>query len=298
MAAASPRGSGTEFRFRRLDKPEEFRQVEELQREAWGMGEESPVPVAIQRAIQDNGGLILGAFADIHLAGFTLGFLGWDGTALFHYSHMTAVRPAYQNHHLGFRLKSFQREEVQRLGLASIRWTFDPIQSRNAHLNVRRLGGRVDKYLVHYYGTLDSAVNRGLETDRVRLVWELAEPRVEERVGTGKLPTPAEDQRRLETSEALVTTVPGDSGVRLPSEVTEPSGGPAHLEIPFDLGIVREHEPGGLRTWRRAVRDAMRGALDQGYRVDDFAVVSAGHERRSFYFLTPAEAVPKPPTPA
>ncbi|HZY69359.1 MAG TPA: hypothetical protein VFF67_00050 [Thermoplasmata archaeon] len=294
MAAGSSPRAGGEFHFRRLDKPEEFRQVEELQREAWGMGEESPVPVAIQRAIQDNGGLILGGFADVHLAGFTLGFLGWDGTALFHYSHMTAVRPAYQNHHLGFRLKSFQREEVQRLGLATIRWTFDPLQSRNAHLNLRRLGGRVDKYLVHYYGTLDSTINRGLETDRVRLVWELADPRVEERMG-GKLPTSDEDRQRLDRSEALVTTEPGDSGIRLPSEVTEPSGGPAHLEIPFDLALVREHEPAALRRWRRAVRDALQGALDHGYRVDDFAVISAGHERRSFLFLSPGAP---PPTAA
>jgi predicted GNAT superfamily acetyltransferase len=284
-----------EFRFRRLDKPEEFRAVEELQREAWGMGEEVPVPTALERAVQDNGGLVLGAFTDIYLAGFSLGFLGWDGEVLYHYSHMTAVRPPYQNHHLGFRLKTQQREEVLRQGLATIRWTFDPLQSRNAHLHVRRLGARPDRYLVHYYGQLDSEANRGLETDRLRVIWELKNPTVERRI-EGTLPSPEEDRQRLASSAALITTEPADSGLRVPTEVTEPSGGLSHLEIPFDIALVRQHEPTKLRTWRHAVRDAFRGALDLGYLVDDFAVVSTEHERRSYYFLRPP--TPTPPGPA
>ncbi|MCI4350009.1 MAG: hypothetical protein L3K15_00610 [Thermoplasmata archaeon] len=289
MASTGGPAGREEFRFRRIEKPEEFRAVEELQREAWGMSTEPPVPTALQRATQDNGGLVLGAFTDIYLAGFTLGFLGWDGEALYHYSHMTAVRPPYQNHHLGFRLKSFQRDEVLRQGLATIRWTFDPLQSRNAYLNLRRLGARPDRYLVHYYGQLDSEVNRGLETDRVRVIWELKRPEVEQRLA-GQLPTADADRKRWEASTPLVTTEPSDSGLRVPTVVAEPTGGPSHLEIPFDLALVRQHEPAKLRIWRHAVRDALRAAFDLGYTVDDFAVVSAEHERRSFYFLTPPDA--------
>ncbi|MCI4344244.1 MAG: hypothetical protein L3J87_01270 [Thermoplasmata archaeon] len=286
MAPTGGPAGREEFRFRRLDKPEEFRAVEGLQREAWGMGEEVPVPTALERAVQDNGGLVLGAFTDIHLAGFCFGFLGWDGEVLYHYSHMTAVRPPYQNHHLGARLKAFQREEVLRQGLATIRWAFDPLLSRNAHLFVRRLGARPDRYLVHYYGQLDSEANRGLETDRLRVIWELRNPAVERRL-EGTLPTPEEDRQRLTASSALVTTEPAESGLRVPTEVTEPTGSPAHLEIPFDLALVRQHEPSKLRTWRHAARDAFRGALDLGYLVDDFAVISTEHERRSYYFLRP-----------
>jgi predicted GNAT superfamily acetyltransferase len=285
-----------EFRFRRIDKPEEFRAVEELQREAWGMTGEPPVPTALQRAAQDNGGLVLGAFTDIYLAGFTLGFLGWDGEVLYHYSHMTAVRPPYQNHHLGFRLKAFQRDEVLRQGLATIRWTFDPLQSRTAYLNLRRLGARPDRYLVHYYGQLDSEANRGLQTDRIRVIWELKHPEVEQRL-EGRRPTADEDRSRWASSAALVTTEPAESGLRVPTEVAEPTGGPSHLEIPFDLALVRQHEPEKLRTWRHAVRDAFRGALDLGYTVDDFAVVSAEHERRSFYFLRPPDPSRAGPAP-
>ena len=272
------------FRFRKLEKPEEFRQVAEVHRAVWG---EEGVPTTLQRALQDNGGLVLGAYADIYLAGFALSVLGWDGTSLYQYSHATAVRPEYQNHHLGFRLKAFQRDEVLKLGLSEIRWTFDPLQSRNARLNVRLLGGTPDRYYIHYYGQMPDNLNRDLESDRVRLRWEITSPRVEERLA-GKHPSAEDDVTRWKRSVAIVETEVGDRGLRRPTAVSEPSDGPAHLEIPFDLASVREHDPSALRLWRHAVRDGFRAAFDVGYRVDDFAVITSDHERRSFYFLAPA----------
>ncbi|MCI4367650.1 MAG: hypothetical protein L3K08_07860, partial [Thermoplasmata archaeon] len=131
----------------------------------------------------------MGALADIHLAGFTVGVLGWDGAVLYHLSLETAVRPEYQNHHVGFRLKTFQREEVLRQGLAEVRGYFDPLQSRTAMLQVRRLGATPYLYRVHYLGRLGTSEDEGSETDRVAFRWELTHPRVVDRVG-GKVPTP------------------------------------------------------------------------------------------------------------
>lgn len=279
------------FRFRRLEKPEEFRQLAEVHREALGAEDGATVPTDLQRALQDNGGLVLGAFADIYLAGFALSLIGWDGATLYHYSHLTAVRPEYQNHHLGYRLKTYQRDEVLKLGLSEIRWAFDPLQSRNAWLSVRRLGARPDRYFPHYYGRLADAADAGLDTDRVRAVWTLAAPEVEARVG-GRLPGREDDERRWRASSAVVETEPSENGLRVPTVVTEPSGASAHLEIPFDLALVREHEPESLRRWRHAVRDAFRAATDLGFVVDDFAVVPIDHERRSFYFLSPKKGPP------
>jgi len=288
LSSAKP---GDAFRFRRLEKPEEFRALEEVERLAWGLVDEPAVPSTIQRAVQDNGGLVLGAFADVHLAGFALGFLGWDGAQLYHYSHLTAVRPEYRNHHLGFRLKAFQRDEVLRQGLAEVRWAFDPLQSRNAMLGIRRLGARVHGYKVHYYGQLGSEVDRGIETDRLTVRWNLTEATVERRI-QGEYPTADQDLARYRSSTAAVETQTGESGLRIPVAVEEPSAASVHLEVPFDLSLVRAHEPDALRTWRHAVRDGFRAALDTGYVVDDFAVVATDHERRSFYFLSKA---PSPP---
>ena len=299
MAVTAGPSKAEGFRFRRLEKPEEFRQVEELRREIWGAESEVGVPTALQRVLQDNGGFVLGAFADIHLAGATVSLLGWDGATLYQVAHLTVVRPAYRSHHLGLRLMAFQRDEVLRLGLSEIRGLFDPLDGRSAGLILRRLGARADRYLTHYFGQLGDEVNRGLASDRLRWIWPLAEPRVEERVG-GRLPSDEAMRARHGAAVAIVETELGEHGLRVPTAVEEPTGASAHLEIPFDLATLREHEPDALRRWRHAVRDGLRAAFDVGYRLDDFSVVSTGHERRSFYFLDPprAESGPTPSPPS
>lgn len=294
MVGARTAGTQASFRFRRLDKPEELRAAEEVQREAVGMGTESPVGVAPLRAMLDHGGLVLGAFADIYLAGVTAGFIGWDGQELYHYNVATAVRPAYQHHHVGFQLGAFLREEVLRQGLPRVRAVLDPLQSRAAMLAVRRLGAMPERYHPHYFGQLDSEADRGLETDRLRLKWELAAPATERRLA-GALPTEEEDRARHARSEAFLETDLTPEGLRRPSAVGEATATDAHLEIPFDLAALHEHAPSALRPWRHAVRDAFRAAFDLGYRVEDFAVLNLDHERRSFYLLTRAPAPVTPP---
>jgi predicted GNAT superfamily acetyltransferase len=294
MAVRSDGRGGEGFRFRHLEKPEEFRQVEEVVRAAFGPEEQAGLSPMLQRVLADNGGLVLGAFADIYLAGFSVAHLGWDGTTLYENSYLTVVRPEYQNHHLGFRLKAYQRDEVLKLGLGEVRWVFDPLQSRSAYLSIRRLGATPDRYYPHYFGQLADEANRGLETDRLRAVWSLGAPRVEERMA-GRLPGREDDAASWARAFAIVETEPGEHGLRVPTAVAEPEGARAHLEIPFDLGLIRAHEPGSLRRWRHAVRDAFRAALDAGYVVDDFAVVSAEHERRSAYFLAPRPTPSGPP---
>jgi predicted GNAT superfamily acetyltransferase len=292
MAGPADRPGLSEFQFRRLSKPEELRAAEELQASAGRTAGEAGVPVPLQRAFQDNGGLVVGAFVGIHLAGASSGFLGWDGETLFHYAHATAVRPEYQNHHVGFRLRAFERQEVLQEGLSEIRWTIDPLSSRGAFVSLRRLGATADRYYVHYYGRAGPTPDAPEETDRLRIVWKIATPAVEQRLG-GQVASPSEDARRREGAQALLETETNEHGLRVPTTVTEPSEDRATIEVPFDLGVHREHDPASVRTWRHAARDAFRASFDLGYRVDDFAVVSADHERRSFYFLTRGPA-PQP----
>ncbi len=280
-------GASPEIRFRHLRTPEEFHAAEEVQIAAWGMTEEHPVPGPLQRALEDNGGLILGAFAGDHLVGFCLGFLGRERGKLFHYSHMNAVRPEYRKQQLGFRLKRYQREEVLKLDLTEIRWTFDPLQSMNAFLNVRRLGALPVVYHVNYYGPMGSEVNRGLETDRLRVSWELTSPHVVERIGE-RYPSVEEDRARWKASQPMIDTEIGRSGNRMPTTVSEPSRTNVTIEIPFELSSVRAREPASVPVWRAATRRAFLACLDAGYRVEDFAVIPEGRERRSVYFLSNA----------
>jgi predicted GNAT superfamily acetyltransferase len=235
--------------------------------------------------MEDNGGLLLGAFEDERLVGFCLGFLGREDDRLFHYSHMTAVRPEVQNQHLGFRLKVYQREEVLKQRLSEIRWTYDPLQSRNAFLNVRRLGARPEVYHIRYYGTMGSEINRGLETDRLRVSWALTSAMVQERID-GRYPTPEQDRARVGESQPLVLTEPHPSGVRTPASAAEPSQPTVQIEVPIELARVRELAPDAVPLWREATRRAFRSSLGAGYRVDDFAVITRGAERRGYYLLS------------
>ncbi|MCI4321940.1 MAG: hypothetical protein L3K05_06515, partial [Thermoplasmata archaeon] len=77
MASRGPAPAPKDFQLRRLQKPEEFRALEELQHSIGSA--EDPAPTPLLRVMQDSGGLVVGAFAEIYLAGFTAGFLGWDG---------------------------------------------------------------------------------------------------------------------------------------------------------------------------------------------------------------------------
>ncbi len=286
-------GRAEGFALRPLKKPEEFRHAEELQRAALAGDSPLAVPAGLLRTIQDTGGLVLGAFADIYLAGLTVSSIGWDGQLLFHESLVTVVRPEYRSHLLGFRLKSFQRDEVRRLGLSEVRWGFDPLQRSAASLAVRRLGAVPDGYRTNYFGHLEPPDGPHDESDRLRVRWPLESARTERRLG-GELPTPDEGARWLATAASILRTETAPSGLRLPTEVAEPTGPAASLEVPFDLASIRAHEPGSLRRWRHAVRDGFRAAFDLGYTVEDFAALTVEHERRCFYLLAARAGGPPP----
>jgi predicted GNAT superfamily acetyltransferase len=297
VSAVAPRPGLSEFVFRRLTKPEEFRSAEEVAETVGVPVGEEPLPTPVLRTIQDNGGLVLGAFADIHLAGFSAAYLGWDGTTLYLYSQLTAVRPEYQNHHVGRRLKLRQREEALALGLGEIRWAFDPLQSHQAFLFVRRLGAVPDRYFVHYYGRGRSTEEVAVPSDRLRATWRLGDPAVEARLA-GSGPSREDDLAAWRASKPILETQVGEHGLRAPVVVEEPTAPKVSIEVPFDLALLREHEPDSIRPWRFAVRDAFRAAFDLGYGVQGFAVVSEAHERRAVYLLAPRPMATPPASPA
>ncbi len=289
MAASAP-GSDA-FRLHRLGKPEELRAAEELQHLGPAAALEGVAPLHLLRAVEDHGGLALGAFADIYLAGVSIGFLGFDGNALYHYVHRFAIRPEYQNHGLGQRLALAVREEVRRQGLESIRGTVDPLQSRAAYLLFHRLGATSNRYRVHYLGQIGSEGDADRESDRIEWRWAINDPRIEAELARPHEAATGPDPR-FAKAPALLETETGESGLPLPSAVIEPTAPVVQLEIPFDVDLVRQHEPAGARRWRHAARDAFRSAFDLGYAVVGFDVVRRGHERRSVYLLEGPAARP------
>lgn len=135
-------------------------------------------------ALQANGGLVLGAYRDDELVGFTYGFLGHAirdsriGSVpfLYHYSQLAVVTARWQGRGIGRQLKMAQRDRCLRDGIAFIRWAFDPLKTRNGHFNLNVLGARVIKLVPSMYGSDGYLVDAGDDTDRFIVEWDLVAP--------------------------------------------------------------------------------------------------------------------------
>jgi predicted GNAT superfamily acetyltransferase len=160
----------------------EFYACVALQREIWGEEPLEVEPATMFVVAAYTGGQVIGAFDGDQLVGFVLAVAGVrDGRAYLH-SHMAGVREGYRNRGLGRKLKLFQREEALGRGIALIEWTFDPLEVRNAHLNLNRLGAICRRYLPNFYGVTTSPLHRGLRTDRLLAEWYLESPSVVARI--------------------------------------------------------------------------------------------------------------------
>ena len=156
----------------------EFQQCVDLQKEVWGFSDADLVPVRMFVVANKIGGQIIGAFDGESLVGFALSIPGArDGHTYLH-SHMLAVREQYRNLGLGRRIKLAQRNDAIAKGFELMEWTFDPLEIKNAHLNIERLGAIVRRYTINQYGISSSPLQGGLPTDRCVAEWWLSSERV------------------------------------------------------------------------------------------------------------------------
>jgi predicted GNAT superfamily acetyltransferase len=170
---------------RECETVEEFDACVRLQREAFGLPDLELSPRRHLIVARNAGGWTLGAFAGARHVGFVLTQVGARGRETYGYSHMMAVAQDYQNRGVGARLKWAQRERALAEGWRFVKWTWDPVQARNAHFNLNRLGVVVRSYAVNFYGTDYSTATGefgkllGLDSDRLVAEWALDSPRVE-----------------------------------------------------------------------------------------------------------------------
>lgn len=157
---------------------DEFETCVEIQKMVWGYDESDIIPSRMFIVAKKIGGQIIGSFDGERMVGFALAIPGYrNGHAYFH-SHMLAVDPAYRDHGLGRRMKLAQREDMLRRGVDLMEWTFDPLEIKNAHLNFERLGAIVRRYVPNQYGSVNSALQGGLPTDRLIAEWWVKSRRV------------------------------------------------------------------------------------------------------------------------
>jgi predicted GNAT superfamily acetyltransferase len=163
---------------RSLSTLEQFERCVALQIEVWGYNDGDVIPRRMFVVAQRIGGQALGAFDGDTMIGFAMSLPGYrDGRSYLH-SHMLAVLPEYRNAGVGRRLKLAQRDEASARGIDLMEWTFDPLEIRNAHLNIARLGVIVRRYQPDFYGPSTSPLQGGLPTDRLYAEWWLRSSRV------------------------------------------------------------------------------------------------------------------------
>ena len=288
-----------EFQIRLLDTPEEMQTVEVLQQLVWPGNDLEIVPVHMLLAAIHGGGLVIGAFDEDKLVGFVYGFPGFDvtpqGPHPRHCSHMAGVHPDYRDAGIGYKLKRAQWQIVRKQGLDHITWTYDPLQSRNANLNIAKLGVVCNTYTRDYYGELRDGINIGYPSDRFTVDWWVNSNRVNRRLS--KQPRPKLDLAHYFGAGASIINPSQLSDQQLPSPGTaflDPASfaeKPALLlvEIPADIQAIRSADPALALEWRLHTRGIFENLFDQDYLVTDFVFLS-GKQPRSFYVLTYGEA--------
>ena len=236
--------------FRPLEGLEEYERCVELQELVWGSGFRHRVPSSILMVAAETGGVVSGAFEGDRLLGFVFGISGLRDRRPVHWSDMLAVRPEARGRGIGLGLKLHQRELLLGRGIERVLWTFEPLEARNAYLNLHKLGATVRGYRRDMYGRSDSPLHAGIGTDRLVAEWRIASDRVARRLRGASPAAPDPD--------AVV-----------------------RVAIPSDIQSIKRDDPEAALEWRRRVRSELESRLAEGYTAVD---VEPGPDR-SHYLL-------------
>jgi predicted GNAT superfamily acetyltransferase len=276
----------SEIEIRDLKSIDDLSQVQVVEKEVWGMTDEDALPLTLAIACEAAGNIFVGAFEKSHdkkkLVGFAFGFLGREHGQTIIHSHMLAVIDASRHLNLGARLKQSQRDRAIAMGIHEMTWTYDPLQSRNAHFNFSKLGVLSDTYKVNFYGAETSSMLHQNGTDRLWVRWMLNSRRVKDRLA-GK-------NMRAETLDAIKLLAPlvrfDPSGKPARADLTESlSRQRLSIEIPSDILEVERTDMGLAREWRDATRWAFQESLKAGFSVTEFCRSIRGQQGPGTYLL-------------
>ena len=248
---------------RPLQTAAELRACVALQESTWGPGFSERVPYAVLWFSRRIGGVLLGAFDGVDLVGFVFGLTGLRDGLPLHWSDMLAVRSDARNRGIGVRLKLAQREALLQSAVSEAQWTFDPLESRNAYLNLDRLGVIAREYVRDVYGASDSPLHDVIGTDRLVAEWHIDSPRVVHRVAQAQRTGAIRDAPAVNEVEML-------GGVPCCGAMSTALDDPiVALLIPASIQAVKTNDGAAARAWRAATREAFEHYLPRGYVVTE-----------------------------
>ncbi|ACU73119.1 conserved hypothetical protein [Catenulispora acidiphila DSM 44928] len=259
---------------RELTEPRDHDAAAALITRIWSVGPgQSLMPSGLMRVMGYEGCYVAGVFDDFddagsgRLIGAAVGFLAMDGEArgVHLHSHIAGVLPEAKGRHAGFALKLHQRAWALSRGIDRITWTFDPLVRGNAYFNLVKLGAQVSGYLVDFYGdNMPDGVNIGQGSDRLLMSWDLQAPRVVAAANGDRVEEL--DVEPLISGDRVLLSDTAQAAVTSPLDTP----GPVLCATPAAIQTLREEAPEQARRWRFAVRDALTGAIADGYRITGF----------------------------
>jgi chorismate synthase len=264
----------TQVEIRALIHPKELEQAVELQKIYWGDDMGDIVPAHMLLSIVSYGGHVFGGFVDGKLVGVLMGFLGAKVTpeddklasaSLLVMSKRMVVLPEYRNYKIGERLKIAQRDFAIHHGIELVTWTFDPMLSRNAYLNIHKLGAVGQGYQSNFFG--EDATNPTLSGDRLVANWWVFHPHTADRSLKEFLDAPIANQVDSDFTP---------TGFSIPSAPT------VLLEVHPDFQPVEKSNPTLAGKWRSHMREVFPALLDAGYLATDVI----RRDAHSFYVFT------------
>jgi predicted GNAT superfamily acetyltransferase len=261
-----------------LDTFEEFKALIPIQRAAWRHEDLDLTPIHQFCVSSRMGGILLGAFAADGLAGFVYSFPAVYRSKDCQHSHLLAVLPRHQGRGIGKLLKWAQRKEALRRGYEFLTWTFDPLQTRNANLNLQALGAVSRTYFDNFYGMTPSlCLGPGIPTDRLLIEWPLRDPQVRS-LARGGIKNAGIDSEKL--PRVLERRAKGEDIYPLPSRPKLDLRDDVLLaEVPRDIRAMGDR-PEVMAAWQAGLRRAMSRYFARGYRADHFL-----YGERCFYVL-------------
>jgi predicted GNAT superfamily acetyltransferase len=256
----------------------EMREIEQLQKDVWGVADREIFPALALVPMIEVGGVLIGAFDGDRMAGFVFGFPGRENNQAILHSDMLAVRPEYRSIGLGYKLKLEQRERALAMGIDTVTWTFDPLQSRNAHLNFNKLGVTADRYRVNYYGETTSFLHQ-TGTDRLWVTWLLNSKRVQDRInGTAR-------EKPSVGAEVTLLSVAQNEEPFNQNVVPSPEKVYA-IEIPDDINRMPAQNAALAKRWREATRASFTKLIGADFQVTEFQLVDRPQGKVGQYLLT------------
>jgi predicted GNAT superfamily acetyltransferase len=257
---------------------QQFKRCEDIQVEVWG---KLAVSAELLKVTQQHGGTVLGALVNGKICGFVYAFLARHHGHLVQWSHLMAVREKQRDRGLGLQMKRMHRRVALQQGIRSICWTFDPLQSRNALLNVSRLGADIEVYIPDCYGPFASIIERGLPSDRFVVNWRIATAGVRKRLQMRCKPRQVPSMPHVNE-----TTMSRDGFLENRRITRDLSARSVLVEIPSCTDKMRRDAAPLAYRWRTETREIFRGYFKAGYRVTDFVRDQHSSSDRCFYVLS------------